>query len=432
MTTFSKNKTVAIVLSVVAGALIIGGAIGLQSSRAINNNPTPVNPKTLDGQIQLYSQAISANKKDIKNYISLSQAYLQKVRETADIAYYTKIDELMAKAEKIDPNYADVAALRSSVAIGRHYFADGKKYAEKAIALNPNDHLYYGLLGDAEIELGQYEAAASSFQKMADMRPGYSSYIRIAYIRELYGDIEGAKSFLQLAIDSGSSFKENIAFAHVELGKLNMRTNLEKAGKDFATALIIVPDYPPALQAMGKVAFFENKPEEAETYFKKAYEILPIAAYATDLADLYMVENKSDLAKQYLTLAQITYTKSATSGINTDLEESLFLSNYDLTLDVALQKAERAHTERPSIYTADFYAWALYKNGKIEEAMALRKEAFALGENDPLILFHQGMIAAQAGDKAAAKKYLTLALKTNPYFSMLDVGIAKETLKQLK
>jgi tetratricopeptide (TPR) repeat protein len=72
-------------------------------------------------------------------------------------------------------------------------------------------------LGDTQIELGEYTGAVDSFQKMIDMRPDYNSYIRIGYIRELYGDIPGAISSLQLAIDAGSKHPENIAFAYVEL-----------------------------------------------------------------------------------------------------------------------------------------------------------------------------------------------------------------------
>lgn len=52
---------------------------------------------------------------------------------------------------------------------------------------------------------------------MIDLRPDYNSYIRIAYIRELYGDIAGAKNSIKLAIDAGSKHPENIAFAYVEL-----------------------------------------------------------------------------------------------------------------------------------------------------------------------------------------------------------------------
>lgn len=389
------------------------------------------NPKSLDGQIYALNGSIKANPKEVQNYIKLSQAYLQKVRETADTAFYEKISVLMDEAEKIDPQNADIKANRASVEIGRHHFKEGSAYASQAIALNPNDHLYYGLLGDAEIELGQYKEAVAAFQKMTDLRPDYSAYIRIAYARELYGDIAGAKTALKQAISAGSTFKENNAFAYVELGKLDMRESLDKAELDFNDALRFVSEYPPALEGLGKISFFKKDNAKAEDYFNQAYTKLPIVQYAVDLGDLYAKEGDTAKAKQYYTLAQLAFQKSAKSGVATDLEESLFLSDHDLDLPVALTKAQNAYIARPSIYAADYLSWALYKNGKIDEVAKYKSDALRLGENDPLILFHQGMILLKSSDKAEGKRLLKKSLELNPYFSLLQSDVAKTQAESL-
>ena len=73
-------------------------------------------------------------------------------------------------------------------------------------------------------------------------------------------------------------------------------------------------------------------------------------------------------AKQKITLAEITFDTTQKSGINTDLEESLFLSDHDLRLPDALMMAERAYQIRPSIFAADSLSWALYKNKQYSEA----------------------------------------------------------------
>ena len=398
--------------------------IGTNNSSASVDKSGDKFANKLDSQIELLNIGIKNNSQNIQNYIDLSSAYLQKVRETLDISYYQKIQDLMAQAEKIDAKNiyrnSEIPALLGSVEIGKHHFKEGKNFAEKAIELNKNNYLYYGLLGDAEIELGEYTEATNAFQQMVNLRPGYAAYVRIAYIRELYGDIPGAKKFLQLAIDSGSSFKENIAFAYVELGKLEMRDNLELGKNKFEQALAIVPDYPPALESLGKIAYFKNDATSSKIYFKLAYDKLSTAQYATDLADLL---NSS----QYLTLAQIAYQKNSQSGVNTDLEESLFLSDHNLDLENSLAKAKSAYTERPSIYAADYYSWAIYKNYKDKNLtdykdllLKLKTEAFRLGENDPLILLHQGLIAQSLGDYENAKKYLDKSKKINPYVTILN------------
>ncbi len=434
MDSIKKNKSVLINVGIFIGLIVVAAIFVIvphYKSIKDSANSANANPKTLDGQIVLLNQQIKTNPDNIQLYISLSQTYLQKVRETADVAYYQKINDLMDKAEKLDPKNADVPATRASVELGRHHFKEGENFANAALTLNPHNHLYYGLLGDADIELGKYTEAVKAYQEMVNLRPDYSAYIRIAYIRELYGDIKGAKETLRLAIDSGSNIKESLAFAYVELGKQDMRGDLNQASKDFKDALEIVPDYPTALEGLGKIAYFKGDNTQAEKYFGEAYNKLPIVQYATDLGDLYSAEGISNKAKQYYTLGQTSFTQSETSGVNTDLEQSLFLSDHDLNLGEALSRAERAYADRPSIYAADYLSWAHYKNGEFDKASQYEKEALRLGETDPLILFHQGMIAAKNGDRIKAKKYLSASLKLNPRFSILQADVLSKTLKTL-
>ena len=411
--------------------VLVGGAIAIVVlPHLLSGSADPriaLDPKRVDGQIQSLTQAIAANPQKVSSYVSLSQAYLQKVRETADASYYEKINDLMDRAEKIDPKDVNIPRMRASVMLGRHHFREAHAYALRAVTLAPDSNINYGLLGDSQIELGQYEDAAASFQKMVNLRPDYSSYIRIAYIRELYGDVGGAKEALQSAIEFGSSFKENIAFAYVELGKLDMRDDIHTAVREFEHATAIVPDYPPALEGLGKIAFFKGDDKSAETYFQKAFTKLAIVQYAIDLGDLYTQQGDTTKAKQYYTIAELAFQKSVQSGVDTDLEESLFLSDHDMDLPKALAQAKGAYVDRPSVYAADYLAWALYKNGQVKEAKGYSKEALRLGEVDPLILFHQGQIAIKNGDELAGKKYLTLSLKLNPYFSLLQSKIAQNS-----
>lgn len=385
----------------------------------------------LDTKIESLQKDIAANPADIVSYVQLSQAYIQKVRETADTSYYEKIDELLTEAEKVSPDNPDVYAARASIALGRHQFAEGKRYVEKSIAIDDKNYYYYGLLGDAEIELGNYDEAVVAFQKMINIRPDFSSYSRISYIRELYGDIPGAKSAMSDAINAGTSFPENLAWAHFEMGKLEMRTSLEDAKRSFTTALQVYADYAPAYEGLGKVAYFENDIAQAETYFKKSFEALPVAQYAANLGDLYTSQGKQTEAKQYYLLAHIAFKNAVAGGTNSDLEESLFLSERDMELPWALTLAEKAYNERVTIYTADYLAWALYKNNQFEKAASYSSEALRLGENDPHILYHQGMVAFKNNDLDLAKRYLEKALVLNPHFSILGKKVAQDTLNKI-
>ena len=55
--------------------------------------------------------------------------------------------------------------------------------------------MVYGLLTDANVELGNYNDAETSAQWMLNLRPGnLPALIRAARLRELFGDAEGLTS----------------------------------------------------------------------------------------------------------------------------------------------------------------------------------------------------------------------------------------------
>ena len=419
----------------IALALIwLSGCDMVSINTSINTPTDEINTlkSSVDEQIKWLEKNINDDPKNIANYITLSSLYLQRIRETADVSAYEQIASLMREAEKIDPKNSDILSLQSQIELGRHNFWSGKILIQRAIDINPNRAAYYGILGDTQIELGEYTGAVDSFQKMIDMRPDYNSYIRIGYIRELYWDIPGAINSLKLAIDAGSKYPENIAYAYVELWKLELRENLENAKQYFESSIRLVPEYPPALEWLGKVAYYNQDLTLARSYFEKAYARLPIVQYLINLADLDIVMGQVVEANQKLTLAEITFDTTQKSGINTDLEESLFLSDHDLRLPDALTMAKRAYLVRPNIFAADNLSWALYKNKEYSEAAKYTTWALIQGEHDPFILYHQGMIALKNNNSTEAQRYLNGALELHPRFSIIDSQQAAEILNSIK
>src|SRR6185503_19572241 len=99
----------------------------------------------------------------------------------------------------------DFAAMTQmgALALARHQFREAIDWGEKARASSPGTALIYGVIGDAQIELGQYDSALATFQTMVDLRPDLSSYSRASYMRELHGDVDGAIEAMQRAVQAG-------------------------------------------------------------------------------------------------------------------------------------------------------------------------------------------------------------------------------------
>ena len=103
-----------------------------------------------------------------------------------------------------------------------------------------------------------------------------------------------------------------------------------------------------------------------------------------------------------------------------------------MKLDEALQIAERERAARSDIYTYDALAWCLFKKGLLREAKGAMDEALRLGTRDARLFYHAGMIAEALGMRRDARKYLQLALQTDPSFNVLQADSARRTLEEMR
>jgi tetratricopeptide (TPR) repeat protein len=110
---------------------------------------------------------------------------------------------------------------------------------------------------------------------------------------------------------------------------------------------------------------------------------------------------------------------------------AFFYSDHDLKLKQSLELAKRELDVRRDIYTYDVLAWALYKNGKPQDAVAAMADALKLGTKDARLFFHAGMIHRALGDTEKARRYLQQALATNSHFHVLQADVARQALTDL-
>lgn len=386
-----------------------------------------------DAQIQTLQDQLRAHPNDSQAYSQLGLAYLQKARETGDPTYYQKTEEALDKALSLQPDdYASISA-KGTLALARHDFSSALEWGDQAKQINPNRIYAYGVIADAQIELGRYDEAIDTLQTMVDLRPDISSYSRISYLRELHSDIEGALEMMQLAVDSGTPNSENTAWVRTQLANLYFNTgDLDQAELEYQRTLQNRPDYVYALSGLARVRAAQGKMDEAIRFLNQAVEVVPIPEFVIALGDLYQVTGQEEKAnQQYQLLATIEKLQRA-NGVDMDMEIALFNADHGQNLNETLVLAREAYVNRPSIQGADALAWALYKTGNYEEAKKYSEEALQLGTKDALKYFHAGMIALKLGDQLQAREYLEQALTINPHFSILYADEARMTLQTLQ
>jgi tetratricopeptide (TPR) repeat protein len=372
-----------------------------------------------DRLIESYQQLLRDEPDYLEAYAILGNAYVQKARESGDPSYYSKAVGIFDGALQRDPNNVEALIGKGQLALAQHQFRLALALGERARVLNPHVPRIYGVIGDAQVELGMYSEAVETIQTMVDMRPDLSSYSRVAYLRELHGDTAGAIEAMERAVRAGGPTSENTAWTWVQLGNLHFsRGDLARAEAQYASALERLPGYVYGLAGLARVRAAEGKTDEARSLYNQAIAQVPLPEFVIALGELEQATGNNEAATRQFGLVRAMQQLFAAQGTNTDLELALFESDHG-DAATALRLARAAYTERPSIKGAEALAWALYKNGQLAEASKYMDEALRLGTSDATLHYRAAVIAQASGDEASAREHARQALAINPHVSPL-------------
>jgi tetratricopeptide (TPR) repeat protein len=252
----------------------------------------------------------------------------------------------------------------------------------------------------------------------------------------LHGRTEEALRFWQQAAGvtlANAQSKEELAWYLIRLGDLYFNQGrLDEAGKHYTAALRLVDTYYLALAGLGKVRAAQGRFDEALDLYQRAVAIIPQPDILAALGDVYALTGQPEQAQlQYETVDYIGRLAQINRQVyNRQLAN--FYVDHDRRLAEALSLTVAELQARQDIYGYDAAAWALYKNGRYQEAQPMIEQALQLGTRDAKLYYHAGLIAQAQGRLAEAEWFLAEALAINPYFDLLQSRAAQATLKQLR
>ncbi|HEX5887609.1 MAG TPA: tetratricopeptide repeat protein [Pyrinomonadaceae bacterium] len=385
------KKTV--VLLAVAG-LLAAAIVGVRSVLKTEGIKVSVeHPGKADQRIARAQQLIERTPGQAGGYNQLAAAYMQKARETSDFSFNAHASKAINQSLAIENDNYDALKLRAKLELTYHRFAEALQTARRAQTVRDDDHDVWGQITDALVELGDYKGAVQAAQRMVDLRPDSSAYARVSYLRSLHGDTDGAIEAMSAAIKSANpNDPEAVAWCHVQLGnELLNAGKIEAAEQHFNQALQIFPEHSLAVEAKGRARMAAGDLQGALAIYEREQAKSPSADTAAVLGDLYTRLGKQDLARSQYKTFEILERENAA------LEQSWrhminFWLDHDQNLAEALTLAKREYETRKDIFTCDTLAWALFKNGKTQEAETLINEALRTGTKDARINYHAGVI----------------------------------------
>ena len=399
------NKMAAILLTLVAAL----AAVAQTAPSAATLSPA-------ERSMNQANQLIAKNPKDFEAYNALALALSRRARETADVKYYAQGEDALKTSFEISPANFDGERIRVWLLLGKHEFAAARDAARALNKRMPDDVMVYGFLTDANIELGNYDEAEKSAQLMLDLRPGnLPALTRAAYLRELFGDIDGARDLMNMALESTPpSEVEDAAWILAQIAHLDLADGkISDAEKQLEHALTFFPGYHYALGNLAKVRIQQKRSDDAVVLLEQRYQAAPHAENLYDLAEALQLAGRADDARKAFAEFEQKSLLESERADNSNRELIFYYADHANEPAKALDIAKREFARRHDVFTLDSYAWALHVNGQDREARKQIEAALAVGIRDAKMLRHAGEIALSTGDAEAARKYLEQAAESN-------------------
>ncbi len=401
---------------------------------APDDNMNESSIRFLENRLKQDPEDFSANNK-------LAGLYLQKLRETGNATYLDLTFRVARASLNSVPevrNAGGLAAL-ALAEFAAHDFELARDHAVRLAELEPTKSYPQGILGDALLELGEYDRAEIAYKKITllDRGASHASETRFARLAQLRGDNAGARKHfttaLTLALNLPAPPRETVAWLRWQLGETAFSLgDYETAEKHYQDSLTTFPGYYRSIASLGRVRAAQEDLTGAIEQYEKVTRILPDPNYVAALGDLYKLAGREeDAKKQYALVEQIGHL-SELNGALYNRQLALFYADHDIKPKEAYELAAKEYEARKDIYGADAVAWTALKANKTAEAQTAIKDALRLGTNDAKIFYHAGTIERSLGNKIEAAGYLQNALKINPAFDLLQAGKARAALQELK
>jgi putative PEP-CTERM system TPR-repeat lipoprotein len=323
--------------------------------------------------------------------------------------------------------------------------------AQQAAQANNGNPAFLDNLGQAQLSAGLKKDAIDTFTNVTNRQPNSAlAWYRLAWAQRASGDMNAALKSLQRSVRFAPTYLDaRIALAGV-YAVLGQQDN---ALKETRAIQELDPKSPVGYNLEAELAARFKKPEASLQALAHAYQTTPsadtAATYHLALARAGKTEQAEQLAQQWLKLHpdDSGFRMYLASAYLSRQQTSQAIAQYRLVVRAlpnnvlalnnlaallmeqndasAYGYAQRAYALQPSNpVVMDTYGWGLLRQGKLQEATPLLKQAAQAVPDSPAIQFHWASALAKSGKNAEARALLQKVLATHKSFSERDEAAA--------
>jgi tetratricopeptide (TPR) repeat protein len=409
-------------ISAVAFAIVAGNSVAAE----IASRPTD----DADRVRHFLEDRVKRDPDDIIGQNRLAEIYLQRLRETGDYSWLQRAREAARHSLASVPAEQNPTGLfmQGRVEYESHHFATARDLASALTKIEPGKSRGFALLGDALLEFGDIDLAATAYDSMQKLNGDpIETEMRLARLELSHGVHDSARQHFDKALETARKLSppspEIMAWCLVQLGQLAFNLgHWDEAETDFQAALAERVDDPGAMEHLAELRAAQEKYADAMALYEKVIARTPRPEFWQALGDVYAAIGKLGEAKTWHSRARDAYLKNAAEGNDHYFHHLAgFFSDTEETPAEALKWARRDLELRHSAAAEDALAWALYRGGDFGQAEQVITRVVGRGANDAHILAHAGMIFLAADKTTRGKELLAEAARINPRHNSFHV-----------
>jgi tetratricopeptide (TPR) repeat protein len=393
-------------LVVLAGAAIVASASWWTRSRSMARHTTVVStridsrlsePEIRERDIAFFERRVKEDTLSATDRSQLAALYMDRARSTGGFADYGRAEQLARRSLTLRTAHnSQTFGLLAAALLARHDFSQALIVAKTVDSLDPGIAGHVALLGEIELEMGDYAAANAHFESIHFDDDQFTIAARVARWRELTGHADAARRLLRLAVSKVKHRDdlpaEQVAWFYYRLGELELRTgNLDSAGAAYRRGLAIFPDDYRILGGLARLAAARGDWKNVIDYGNQAIAIQLDPATLGTISVAYAQLGDTSQASQY---ARAMATSALKQPGPIHRAWGLFLLDHGTKsdVDVVLAKTRMEMRTRHDVYGYDLLAWALHKQGQNAAARDAMEHALAQHTEDAQLFYHADVI----------------------------------------